>query len=218
MDTPITLAPELGLSFYIAIVVVLLVNGVKAIFTWMPTTLTNKIPDWFWVLWAMAFSIAATVVLKVDAMDKLFSAADIELPVTLRYIATGVAVGVSSNVLYKVATPIAKKLKNAQGDVVKVPNPNTDTTNDSTPTVTPTIPDDVIVEETPDPIPTIFSDNDAPKTTMIDIPTSTEEDATFGKARLLCDWGSNSSLPQFVFLIKPDGSYKMYEVEGRSQA
>jgi hypothetical protein len=120
VESPITLGADLGLSFYIAVAIVVGVNGVKWIFVKLPWLWTNRIPDWAWMAWAWFFAIGACLLLKVDVLSKLFGSADFSLNPPWAYVASGFAIGISSNVLYTVIKPITKKLK-VDGKIVCLP-------------------------------------------------------------------------------------------------
>lgn len=120
MDSPVTLSASMGISFFLAIGVTYAVQGVKWICEILPTTKTNNLPSWLWVAISMLISCAVCWTLKVDAIATLFESADIGLSSPWTYLASGLAIGVSSNVVYEATKPLRKKVKKG-GKVVCLP-------------------------------------------------------------------------------------------------
>ena len=110
----------MGISFFLALGVTYAVQGVKWLCEILPTTKTNNLPSWLWVGISLIISGAICWVLKVDAIATLFESADIGLSAPWTYLATGLAIGISSNVLYVATKPIRKKVKQG-GKVVCLP-------------------------------------------------------------------------------------------------
>jgi hypothetical protein len=125
---PITISQtaETFVSFAIAMGVYILLLGIKAFFQWLPWpnggVWTNRIPGWAWAVTACVVSVGVCIAFRVDQIGALLGQV-IPMPwPVLSWAATGLAIGLSSNVLYKVLTPIGKKLKDARtGKVVCLP-------------------------------------------------------------------------------------------------
>jgi len=108
----------MGVAFYMAIGVIFLINGVRWVCEVIPTTKTNNLPGFVWVLTAMAVSVVLCYFLKLDQIAKMFALTDIIIPAPWSYVATGVAIGMSSNILYLATQPIRQKYRNKQGKIV----------------------------------------------------------------------------------------------------
>ena len=113
---PLTLSAEMGVAFYLAIGVIFLVNGVRWLCEILPTTKTNNLPGWIWVLVAMTLAVIVCFFLHVDQIARMFALTDIVIPAPWSYVATGIAIGMSSNILYLATEPIRKKYR--KGDKI----------------------------------------------------------------------------------------------------
>lgn len=118
-ESPITLGASMGLSFFLAIGIVYAVQGVKWLCEILPTTKTNFLPPWVWVGTALVIAGATCYLLKVDALAAI--GVDVGIYPPLSYLATGLAIGISSNVVYAVSKPIRKKLKTDEGKILRLP-------------------------------------------------------------------------------------------------
>ena len=107
-ETPISLSAEVGWSFFIAVGIVYAVQGVKAILGYR--NWATRIPGWVWVAIALVISIGVCWGFKADQVGRLFAEAQIDLAPPWSYIATGLAIGFSSNVVFAVKKPIKKRL------------------------------------------------------------------------------------------------------------
>jgi hypothetical protein len=117
VESPITLGADIGLAFYLAIGVTYAVQGVKWLLEILPTTRTNDLPSWVWVPLSMAVSVGICWAMKVDALTGMIK---LDLAPPLSYIATGLGIAFSSNVLYVVSRPLRKKVRH-DGKVVCLP-------------------------------------------------------------------------------------------------
>ena len=122
MPLTISAGGETFVSFCIAIGVYVSLLGIKAFLSWVPWLWTNKIPGMVWAISACAISVGICFVFNVDQIGSLFQTANIPIPWHWVSVSmTGLAIGISSNVLYKVVTPIGQKLKDARtGKVVRL--------------------------------------------------------------------------------------------------
>lgn len=108
MDEILTLSPSLGSTFYIALAVVYSVNIFKWLFYKLPWKWVEKTPGKAWVVLAFFIALGVCVYGKIDAVGAILGG---EAPVSgfPAYIVTALLISISSNVLYKVSKPIAKK-------------------------------------------------------------------------------------------------------------
>lgn len=118
MESPISLSVETGFSFFLALGVVYMVQGIKYILQWLPTTRTNNLPSWLWVVIALVVGCITCYFLKVDALEKILQGAGVPIGPPWSYLATGFAIGVSSNVMFAVTKPLRKKIRTDEGKIV----------------------------------------------------------------------------------------------------
>jgi len=121
MDSPISLSVDTGFSFFLALGVIYAVQGVKWLCEILPTTKTNNIPGWAWVGSALVISVGVCWGLKVDALESILKAADVTIGTPYSYWATGLAIGISSNVMFAITKPLRKKLRTEEGKILTLP-------------------------------------------------------------------------------------------------
>ena len=121
METPITLDVGIGVSFYLAILIVCAVNGLKWLAEKAPWLWTNNIPTWAWILAAWVFAAIPCWLLKVDVLSRLIGDATLRIAPPWSFLLSALAISLSSNVLYAIAKPLAKKIKTPEGKVICLP-------------------------------------------------------------------------------------------------
>jgi hypothetical protein len=139
MDGILTLNSEgVGqFAFYLASVIVIVVNLIKAIFYRWGGKWKGKEPGWIWVALAVVVSTTICVVFKLDIIARIVPDLPTMFTGYVAYVISGLAISLSTNVLYKLAI---KSPEQARADVpVMAP-----------PAITETIPEPVpTIEETP---------------------------------------------------------------------
>jgi len=120
-ESPITLSVSMGVTFFLAVGVTYAIQGIKWLCEMLPTTKTNHLPGWLWVVLSMGVAAGICVVGKVDALTEMFSDA-FSLAPPWSYLVTGFGIGVSSNVVYVATKPLRKKYKTPAGEIVTLPH------------------------------------------------------------------------------------------------
>lgn len=115
----LTLSASMGLGFFLAVGIVYAVQGVKWLMEILPTTKTNNLPSWVWVASALIISALVCWFMKVDALASF--GVDVGIYPPWSYLATALAIAVSSNVIAAVTKPLRKKLRTPEGKVVCLP-------------------------------------------------------------------------------------------------
>jgi len=102
LDGVLTLSPSNGLSYYLAIVVIFLVGQIRVLLYRSNRPWTNKIGGkWVWISVAAVISIIMCVVLKINIVQDAFgltAIGSLKLEGFMGYVASGIAISVSSNI------------------------------------------------------------------------------------------------------------------------
>lgn len=110
-QAPFTVGADMGLAFYLASGIVLLVNLIKAAFYhWAPSRWQEAVSVWWWVAVGAVVSIGLCVWFNIDIVGRLLGGQN-PFSGTASNVASGVALAVSSNVLYKLAVKPEAKAK-----------------------------------------------------------------------------------------------------------
>jgi hypothetical protein len=135
MDGILTLNSEgVGqFAFYLASVIVIVVNLLKAIFYKWGGKWKGKEPGWIWIALAVVVSTTICVVFKLDIIARIIPDLPTMFSGYVAYVISGLAISLSTNVLYKLAI---KSPEQARSEVpVMAPVPEPPPTIETTPVV-----------------------------------------------------------------------------------
>lgn len=202
LDNVLTLSPTNGLSYYLAIVIIFLVGQIRLLLYRSNKPWTNKIGGkWIWISVAAIISVAMCVILKINIIQDvtgLTSVGSVQLEGYIGYIASGIAISISSNIS---AWAAQRPYKVANTDL-KEGNP---------------------VPGSPEALQTVVSDTPikSKAISFTDLPAEPikEEDFTDGllsltgyRTRLLTDFESGEVKPGYLLIEKESGVKKIIQL------
>ena len=196
-ETPVTLEPGLGFAFYLTSGIVIMVNMLKAgFYRWgRPKRLRTTVPPWSWIIVGAVISVGMCVILKVNFVESVLGA---DQPFTgfMGYVASGIALAISSNVVYKVAVKNPTQVKTEKAvtaAVEEADRPGSVVAEPTTPNPGSVFAGAVVVEPLPELIP--------------------KSEPRHYRARLLADWKKDLGEPGYILLIAPDGQQRVVSLE-----